>query len=279
MNTQANSNNPGNLSSAYHNQLVRSGALVQEITVGYYSLETIVVLKGFLVAGRWEIPTTHRVIRNADGTLWNIEKTPATLAADRWNEIHNQIKRAAHAKTPQTPGFPVVVLARYKANEAGNAHSENLALLAHHFGTQEEINHCERRQQGNPQSGEEGYQIPAYVVRAINDYYYRLVQLVKEQKETYAKWKREQRQKELTEANAAEERLEAFHRSGTLQIETARQWLRLRSAAPALLDQLRSDLRFLALCLEIIPNERDFHEIVREQIALIDATISRATQK
>ena len=134
-----------------------------------------------------------------------------------------------------------------------------------------------RRLDGNPQSAEEGYQIPTYVVRAINDYYYRLVQLVKDESDEQEE--REQRQKEVEKAIGAEERLEAFHRSRTQQIETPHQWLRLRSTAPALLDQLRSDLRFLALCLEIIPNERDFHEIVRGQIATIDATISRATQK
>ena len=277
MNTQANNNNPGNLSPTQHSHLVHLGALVQEITVGYSSLEAIAGLKGFLVAGRLEIPATHRAVRNVDGTLWNIEKTPATLVADRENEIHNAIKRAAHAKTPQTPGFPAVVLARYKANESYNAHSENLALLARHFGTQDEIDHCERRQQGNPQSGEEGYQIPAYVVREINNYYYRLAQLVKDQR------RRERQQRQLAEASAeedrAEERAEAFYLLGTQEIATARQWLHLRKAAPALLDQLKSDLRFLALCLEIIPNERDFHEIVRDQIATIDATIARATQK
>lgn len=80
----------------------------------------------------------------------------------------------------RSPRYPTEVLDRYKANEEINAHSENLALLAHHFGTEEEISHCERRHDGDPQSGEEGYQIPAHVVRAINDYYYRLVQLTKD---------------------------------------------------------------------------------------------------
>ena len=180
MNTQANNNNPGNLTLTKHNQLILIGALVQETTIGYSSLEAIAKQKGFLVAGRLEIPATYQAVRNEDGTLWNIEKTPTTLASDRENEIHNEIKRAAHAKTLRSPRYPTEVLDRYKANEEINAHSENLALLAHHFGTEEEISHCERRRDGDPQSGEEGYQIPTYVVRAINNYYYRLVQLVKE---------------------------------------------------------------------------------------------------
>ena len=72
------------------------------------------------------------------------------------------------------------ILRKYKKQESENYHSENLLLLAETCGTEEEIEHCQKRvdtmdwDHNGPR-----YEIPCYIGKKVNSYYYELVKLTK----------------------------------------------------------------------------------------------------
>jgi hypothetical protein len=60
----------------------------------------------------------------------------------------------------------------YKENEDLNSHSENLLLLAKNFGTEEEIREAENQVRGH-QVDAPPYDMPRYMFKNINEYYYK----------------------------------------------------------------------------------------------------------
>ena len=64
------------------------------------------------------------------------------------------------------------ILKQYQENEELNLHSENLLLLATHFGTPSQILEAERQARAKRSDAYPRYEMPAYEARAINSYYY-----------------------------------------------------------------------------------------------------------
>ena len=65
------------------------------------------------------------------------------------------------------------ILRQYKYNESINAHSENLLLLANHFGTEEEQREALRQAESKRDVDARDYQMPRYLAESINAYYYK----------------------------------------------------------------------------------------------------------
>lgn len=73
------------------------------------------------------------------------------------------------------------ILRKFNRNEGNNFHSENLLLLATHFGTKHEVEEAHKRVK-NIHSDLPNYEIPRHIEDKIDSYYQVLIAKVKEEK-------------------------------------------------------------------------------------------------